>query len=211
MMLSYFLLFSYFIVNYGFTYNRMFTNFNPRHLDKKNLEKLERMFYLKNSRYHPMKNKIYERFMNGTNHNDHEINITKILEKINEDFIDSYREQIIREQKEEEELEKQFEQIGDNSDENSNIDEHENERRNNPNGYFDPLGVFRYYQNQNTNPRIIIRTNSNMFSNANIGKGESESSGSFQVIKNSDFTFKDVGGYEKIKSELMQTSDILIN
>ena len=211
MMMSYFLLLSFLTVTYGFTYNRMFSDFNPRHLDKKNLEKLERMFYLKNSRYHPMKHQIYERFMNSTYDNENKINITNILEKINDDFINSYKEQLIREQKEEEELEKQFEQIGDDNDENSNIDEHENERRNNPHGYFDPLGVFRYYQNQNTNPRIVIRTNSNMFSNANTGNDKSESSGSFQVTKNSDFTFKDVGGYEKIKSELMQTSDILIN
>ena len=33
----------------------------------------------------------------------------------------------------------------------------------------------------------------------------------FQVIKNNDFKFKDVGGHDKIKEELMQCADLLIN
>jgi len=33
----------------------------------------------------------------------------------------------------------------------------------------------------------------------------------FEVIKNNDFKFKDVGGHEKIKEELMQCADLLIN
>jgi hypothetical protein len=84
------ILLSYLLMVNGFSYNLMFTNFDQRHLDKNNLEKLERMFYLKNSRYHPMKNKIYERWINGTN-GDTEINITSILEKINNEFINSYK------------------------------------------------------------------------------------------------------------------------
>ena len=34
-------------------------NFDLNHLDKENLERLERMFYLKNSRYNPMRNRIF--------------------------------------------------------------------------------------------------------------------------------------------------------
>ena len=33
----------------------------------------------------------------------------------------------------------------------------------------------------------------------------------FEVIKNNDFKFKDVGGHDKIKEELMQCADLLIN
>lgn len=183
------ILLSYLLMVNGFSYNLMFTNFDQRHLDKNNLEKLERMFYLKNSRYHPMKNQIYERWINGTN-GDAEINITSILEKINNEFINSYKE------------EEEFEQ---NNDDNSNID---SQRRLNPHGYLDPLGVFRYYQKKQQTPQIVIGSNSNIYSRTN---SESEGSGTFQVIKNNDFTFKDVGGYEKIKNELLQTSDILIN
>ena len=183
------ILLSYLLMVNGFSYNLMFTNFDQRHLDKNNLEKLERMFYLKNSRYHPMKKQIYERWINGTN-GDAEINITSILEKINNEFINSYKE------------EEEFEQ---NNDDNSNID---SQRRLNPHGYLDPLGVFRYYQKKQQTPQIVIGSNSNIYSRTN---SESEGSGTFQVIKNNDFTFKDVGGYEKIKNELLQTSDILIN
>jgi len=189
------ILLSYLLMVNGFSYNLMFTNFDQRHLDKNNLEKLERMFYLKNSRYHPMKNKIYERWINGTN-GDAEINITSILEKINNEFINSYKETLLKDEDEE------FEQ---NNDDNSNID---SQRRLNPHGYLDPLGVFRYYQKKQQTPQIVIGSNSNIYSRTN---SESEGSGTFQVIKNNDFTFKDVGGYEKIKNELLQTSDILIN
>ena len=189
------ILLSYLLMVNGFSYNLMFTNFDQRHLDKNNLEKLERMFYLKNSRYHPMKNKIYERWINGTN-GDTEINITSILEKMNNEFIKSYKETLLKDEDEE------FEQ---NNDDNSNID---SQIRLNPHGYLDPLGVFRYYQKKQQTPQIVIGSNSNIYSRTN---SESEGSGTFQVIKNNDFTFKDVGGYEKIKNELLQTSDILIN
>ena len=131
------ILLSYLLMVNGFSYNLMFTNFDQRHLDKNNLEKLERMFYLKNSRYNPMKNQIYERWINGTN-GDAEINITSILEKINNEFINSYKE------------EEEFEQ---NNDDNSNID---SQRRLNPHGYLDPLGVFRYYQKKQQTPQIVI-------------------------------------------------------
>jgi cell division protease FtsH len=35
--------------------------------------------------------------------------------------------------------------------------------------------------------------------------------GNFQIIKNSMYTFADIGGYDNIKTELLQTADILIN
>ena len=45
-------------------YNRITKmSFNYNHLDKENIERLERMFYLKNSRYNPMRNRIYMKYL----------------------------------------------------------------------------------------------------------------------------------------------------
>ena len=59
------------------------------------------------------------------------------------------------------------------------------------------MGVFRYY---NT-PKITESKNNEV----------SSSDSNFEIIKKPTHTFKDVGGYEKIKLELMQSSDLLIN
>ena len=61
-------------------------------------------------------------------------------------------------------------------------------------GYFDPIGVFRYNKPQGI-------SNNDEFGGDN----------SFEIIKNPTHNFKDVGGYYKIKNELMQTADILTN
>ena len=49
--------------------------------------------------------------------------------------------------------------------------------------------------------------NMRMNSNKNVNK----KSENFEIISNHDFTFSSVGGYEKIKKELMQCADLLIN
>ena len=164
-------------------------NFNPNHLDKENLEKLERMFYLKNSRYNPMRNRIYSKYLKNEtlSVNSEGVNMTKVLEVLNDEFIRSYKQSI-----EEDEAE-----------EADNYDEHENMRKeDNSNGYLDKQGIFRY-----KSPRIIITSHSQL-SPANP---QSSKDGQFQIVRSVETTFKDVGGYEKIKEELMQTSDILLN
>ena len=47
------------------------------------------------------------------------------------------------------------------------------------------------------------------FARKNVAK--KTSSENFEVYKNSDLNFTHIGGYENVKSELMQCSDILIN
>ena len=140
-------------------------NFNPAHLDKNNLERLERMFYLKNSRYNPMRSQVLMKYLkNETNNNEKDtniINITKVLEDINNEFIKSYKEQIEQDEREEQELEKEFgkgleeleKEIEDEEeDEEDKFDTVENNRKNgSSNGFFDENGVFRF-----KGPRIII-------------------------------------------------------
>jgi cell division protease FtsH len=99
----------------------------------------------------------------------------------------------------------------------NNISEKNNIRRND--GYYDQLGVYRYIRKNDdesdddetsdyepNNKRIVFKNTYNYKKN-----NEGASSDNFQIIKNNDFTFKNVGGYAKIKEELMQSADILIN
>ena len=92
-------------------------NFDPTHLDNGNLERLELMFYLKNSRYNPMRNRIYTKYLKNettseelgqVNEENLETNITKVLENINNEFIKAYKHQIDEDEREEIELEKEL-------------------------------------------------------------------------------------------------------
>ena len=182
-----------FTLSQSFNFNKPNINFNNYdHLDRKNIHELERMFYLKNSRYNPMRNQIYMKYNLKENNqtNNAPLNITEVLEKINNEFMENYKKQIEEDEREEVELEKEF-------------DEKENDRANNPDGYVDSTGVFRY--KEHIGPKIIISNQPMMNS------GESNDNSQFQIIRNSDFTFKDVGGYQNIKDELIQMSDILLN
>lgn len=182
--------------------------FDPNHLDKKNIEKLERIFYLKNSRYNPyMRNRIYAKHLNNETTSEEisiinkevsEVNITKVLENINNEFIKSYKQQINEDERDE--------NIQDENDNKYTIDD--NRRNLNPTGYVDEQGVFRY-----RGPRIIISSqpiqgsdNKRAHTNEDV-----ETKGDFQIYHSMKTKFNDVGGYQKIKDELMQISDILLN
>ena len=132
------------------------------HLDDKNIERIEKMFYLKNKRYNPYRNNLIlkNNFTDFPN-NILKINETRSLEDI---FTKDY-----------------------------DIEESLNQRK--KYGQIDPNGIFRYFNAPKPNE---IESSSSSDSN-------------FEIIKNPTHTFNDVGGYDKIKSELMQSADILIN
>jgi len=159
------------------------SNNNINHLDKRNIEKLEKMFYLKNNKYSPFKNINYLKYIRKANNQTSEnpMNITEFLENINNEFINNYNKQK-EEEEEDDEPENHF----------------FNNFKNRGMGSLDSHGVFRY------NKGLFIPTKLPAVS-------ETSSDNNFEIIKQNDFTFKDVGGYKKIKDELMQSADVLIN
>jgi len=162
---------------------------NYDHLDRTNLERIEKMFYLKNSRYSPFRNYKYMNYSNELNQTYKYINVTEILQKIQNLNVEN-----------------QIDPIEDDEDEQKN---------NLPkNGFIDPFGIFRYHKESEK------RWSRNTGSGQGSGQGSGSRSGSndefsndnqFEIIKNPEYNFTHVGGYDKIKSELMQTSDILCN
>jgi SpoVK/Ycf46/Vps4 family AAA+-type ATPase len=189
------LIYYLFILPSLFGYNIHKTTFtnnfnNYEHLDPTNLEKIkniEKMFYSRNNRYNPYRNKIYLKYIKNSNitdnnitdnnitDNNNYINITQILKTLNENFVKAHEEN----------------NISTFSDDDYNMPVKNLEK----NGFFDPFGVYRYNKQQP--------------SQSNDDSSSSDSN--FEIIKNPTHTFKDVGGYEKIKEELLQSADILIN
>lgn len=177
----------------GFNYNLTPRNYGDNsHLDKKNIEKLEKMFYTRNN-YSPFRKKIY--IINGNNTNGNHVNVSELLQNINNELINSFTNSNNND-----------ESINDMNDIND-IDKKEDPNISNKkvipqNGYFDPFGVFRYYR---------ISGNQNPYQQSSESNNEFSGDGNFQIIKKPTHNFNDIGGYDKIKSELMQSADILIN
>lgn len=192
--------------------------FEYKHLDTKTMEKLEKMFYLKNRRYSPYKNKFTQSV--------EPYNVTELLDNINKEFMKNLEEQ-------QHKMFEEMEDEDDETDEDENMEDYDNEddedetdediferltsekshRKSgggddNVLGYIDPSGIYRY-----KNPTIFISKGSH----GKMRNGESGSSdefggdGNFQILRNPEYSFKDVGGYQKIKSELLQISDILLH
>lgn len=210
---------------HSFQYPMNRYNSEYRHLDQNTMEKLEKMFYLKNRRYSPYKNKFTQTA----------INVTEMLENLNNEFMKNMAEQQRRIQ-EEDDTELDLDDLyglgmGDGGEfgfgdietdlegleEDTGIDQREmrNQKRRKQSdlGYIDPMGVYRY-----KNPTIVISTGGGAGgarprsrSGGASGGDEFSGEGNFQILRNPEYSFKDVGGYYKIKDELLQISDILLN
>jgi cell division protease FtsH len=176
------------ILGFNQNYNLASRNIgDASHLDKKNIEQLEKMFYSKNN-YFPYRKKIY--IIKGNNTNDNNpLNVTALLQNINDEFMKGFEDS--------------DKDNSSNDNEKNKDKDYEGKKSVPQNGYLDPFGVFRYYRiSGNQSPYQTSSPQSN---------NEYSGDGNFQIIKNPTHKFRDIGGYNKIKSELMQSADILIN
>ena len=82
-------------LSYNNNFNFDNKNFNTNHLDKVNkekLDKIETLFYLKNSRYSPNKDYIYSKFLNKRENNKKNINLKNLVEDASKNQLDEFSE-----------------------------------------------------------------------------------------------------------------------
>jgi cell division protease FtsH len=183
------------------TYNILFkfsNNYNDiNNIDTNNLEKLEKMFIDK-KKYLPYKKNFYEKYQNKTdiynieknklNNKINIINITQLLEKYNNDFNSDF-----------------------NSDYDFNNYDINNDFNKSKNSEINPENI---YSNHDIRRMSVRKLMNNFYNNEKNNKDDDSkisSDSNFEIIKQSEYSFKNLGGYDKIKKELLQCADILIN
>lgn len=199
------------------------TGFEYNHLDPQNIERLEKMFYLKNRGYNPFHNQYLNTIKlnskNSTKSQEPEQNIQQKKEGSQvysiEDELNSFKERFMKTF--EEELKKSIEEEiqEELKNENQEFTEDQGEDRDDDDediprsikGFIDQDGIFRY----NSNPKVFLYRSTPRPDERKRDEPEGDSENIFQVVKNSGIAFADIGGYHKVKKELLQISDILLN
>ena len=168
------------------------------HLDKKNIENIEKMFYLKNNRYSPYPKMIYLKYNNATSGS---INVTEVLQNLNDQFMKNYNENIekeneikiiekrykkkkLRNKNKDEDYDESEDEDEEDDDHNYNYDDlnqnNYNKKKLPSNGRIDPFGVFRY-----NNPGMYSSSGSSNSQSTSNSNSEFSNDNNFEIVKHS--------------------------
>lgn len=207
--------------------------YDPEHLDKDNMAKLEKLFYIKNRRYslHNNNNNNKHMYMNRTQTLPPDQDPIQISKKFIHEINKEIQKNLLDKQDNEDYEDYDDEDYDDDNDDDDDCDldldldsqkqpislnqksstsKKTSKKKDDNNGYFDKDGVYRY-----RDPTIFFIPQQPQGGRGGRGGGggggEDDTGAQFQIIKNSPYSFADIGGYDAVKSELLQTADILLN